>query len=136
MSADGERQAAMPINSCLSQNARNTALLMSLMKPEYYRTKVHECGRNTKKLFRITNNLVGSSIDVVLPKLQSSIDLAEEFNKFFSGKKPQDSIKHTMMKASQQSYELTTEYRRGLCLGPCCTAFTQDQSVGSSPSMG
>ena len=58
-----------------------TLLLRS--KKEYFCNKITELGNNHKQLQKLTNNLMGKTNEVTLPKHENSMDLANKFNTFF-----------------------------------------------------
>jgi len=50
---------------------------------EYYSHKVEYCGHDQKNLFKITNNLLVGTNEVILPTTKSSKKLAQDFSDFF-----------------------------------------------------
>jgi hypothetical protein len=52
----------------------------------YFGETITACGRDAKKLFRTTDQLIGGGVDAILPDHRSEGELAEEFNKFFMEK--------------------------------------------------
>ena len=51
----------------------------------FYSTKIEECGKDQKKLFKLTKNLMGSNSNVNLPHFTSAELLADKFSNYFIG---------------------------------------------------
>jgi len=49
----------------------------------FYSTKIGECGKDQKKLFKLTKNLMGSNSNVNLPHFISAELLADKFSNYF-----------------------------------------------------
>ena len=56
---------------------------------QYCSSKVEECGSDQKKLFKITNSLMGRKSMKVLPKTDSDLALANDFMTYFNDKTKQ-----------------------------------------------
>ena len=65
-------------------NASSRLLFQS--KQDYYSTNIIECGNGTKKLYKLTNKLMGKNQDVVLPTSDSDTELSNRFSDCFLGK--------------------------------------------------
>ena len=52
----------------------------------FYSTKIEECGKDQKKLFKLTKNLMGSNSNVNLPHFTSAELLADKFSNYFMRK--------------------------------------------------
>ena len=65
-------------------NASSRFLFQS--KQDYYSTNIIECRNDTKKLFKLTNKLMGKNQDVVWPTSDSDTELSNRFSDFFLGK--------------------------------------------------
>ena len=52
----------------------------------FYSTKIEQCGKDQKKLFKLTKNLMGSNSNVNLPHFTSAEILADKFNNYFMRK--------------------------------------------------
>jgi len=52
----------------------------------FYSTRIEECGQDQKKLFKLTNNLMGSNSNINLPDFTSDELLADKFSSFFMKK--------------------------------------------------
>lgn len=68
------------------EKCRQTNKLLLQCKRDYYSNKITEIGNDQKKLYRLTNNLMGNNHQTVLPSHQSEKDLANKFGEFFLGK--------------------------------------------------
>lgn len=60
--------------------------LLFQSKQDYYSTSIMECGNDTKRLFKLTNKLLGDNNEVILPTSDNDRDLSNEFGKYFLGK--------------------------------------------------
>ena len=60
--------------------------LLQRCKSAYYTEKVESCQNDSKSLFRITKNLLGTDSEAKLPKNDSSSQLAQDFSDFFINK--------------------------------------------------
>ena len=63
-----------------------TNRLLQKCKTEYYSDKISEFGNDQKRLFKLTNSLLGNTNTVVLPSHQSETELANIFGSYFLGK--------------------------------------------------
>ena len=52
-------------------------------KKDYYAEKLAQSKDNTRKLFKITGNLLGKNQKIVLPQCNDKQALSEKFNNFF-----------------------------------------------------
>ncbi|CAG2254533.1 unnamed protein product [Mytilus edulis] len=59
----------------------NKILIQS--KTDYFSNKISDIGNDHKKLFKLTNGLLGNSNDVILPSHQSEFELLNRFGHFF-----------------------------------------------------
>jgi hypothetical protein len=72
------------IKYTLERNNVNSLLIAA--RKEYFCEKISACGNDYKKLYFFLNRLLGKSKDVSLPEHDSSIDLANDFAKYFVSK--------------------------------------------------
>ena len=75
-------------------------------KAEYYCTMVDEAGRNMKKLFDVTNTLLGRTTPTLFPNSTDGVPLADRFNTFFV-----DKISRIMCRIDARAEATTTEYQ-------------------------
>ena len=60
--------------------------LLAQEKRLYYNSKIRECGRDTKSIQKVVDQLLYKNNSLVLPKSTSELELANSFCKFFSDK--------------------------------------------------
>lgn len=68
------------------EQCRTVAKLVLATKHSYYTDQVSQCGRDQKKLFRVTKKLLGDTGKVTLPSHTSAKALADQFTNFFTNK--------------------------------------------------
>ena len=78
-----ERTKLQVDQDIFNEKCREYHALIEKGKRNFIKNKITECGGDAKKLFRTTNQLIGASVDAVLPDHQSEEELAEDFNQFF-----------------------------------------------------
>ena len=60
--------------------------LIKKSKQDHYSNKISECGKDSKKLFNIAGEMMGSKRNITLPQSTSQKTLAENFNNYFAEK--------------------------------------------------
>ena len=75
-------------------------------KVEYYCTMVDEAGRNMKKLFDVTNTLLGRTTPTQFPCSTDGVPLPERFNTFFV-----DNISRIICRIDARAEPTVTEYQ-------------------------
>ena len=75
-------------------------------KAEYYCTMVDEAGRNMKKLFDVTNTLLGRTTPTQFPYSTDGVPLPERFNTFFV-----DKISRIICRIDARAEPTVTEYQ-------------------------
>ena len=73
-------------NQLYREQCRTVAKLVQSTKQSYYSAQITQCGRDQKKLFKLTRKLLGDTGKVILSPHTSPKDLAEQFSQFFSHK--------------------------------------------------
>ncbi|XP_062603507.1 uncharacterized protein LOC134265286 [Saccostrea cucullata] len=68
------------------ESSRSYSNSLTQCKKEFYSNKITECCRDSKKLYCLTNQLMGIKSDPVLPSSASRKDLSENFAEYFQGK--------------------------------------------------
>ena len=99
-----------------------TTTLAFNKKRTYFKTKIDECNGNSKSLFTCLNKLTDNKQETVLPRHESSTELAEGFRAYFKEKinnireafpaseaTPSNSSSFPLEKTILQTFELTTE---------------------------
>ncbi len=76
-------------------------------KKEYYSSKITECGRDQKKIFKLSKHLLGFTNTATLPSHSSPAELAERFSNYFSNKIL--SIRSNLITHEDNSYHGTEE---------------------------
>jgi len=66
--------------------SRNMNTLLFVEKKCFYSTKIEECGKDQKKLFKLTKNLMESNSNVNLPHFTSAELLADNSSSYFMRK--------------------------------------------------
>ena len=56
------------------------------VKSNYYHTKIPECGRDSKSLYRVMNSLLGRGSIFSLPSMSSVKEIVDSFSTFFTTK--------------------------------------------------
>jgi hypothetical protein len=77
------------------EHCRAVNRLLFQAKKCFYTTKIMECSKDQKQIFKLTKSLMGEKGEVILPTHTSAKDLANNFGEFFTSKieKIRDSIK-------------------------------------------
>ena len=88
--------------SCRNDYRRN----IIATKAEYYCTMVDDAGRNMKKLFDMTNTLLGRTTPSLFPSSTDGIPLADRFNTFFI-----DKISRILCRIDARAEATMTEYQ-------------------------
>lgn len=68
------------------EQCRTVNTLLFKARQDFFSDKIIACGRDQKKLFRVTRSLMGDKGEVTLPAHDSKQELAENFNRFFTDK--------------------------------------------------
>ena len=95
-------QCSVHVTSCRNDYRRH----LIATKAEYYCTMVDEAGRNMKKLFDVTNTLLGRTTPTQFPYSTDGVPLPERFNTFFV-----DKISRIICRIDARAEPTVTEYQ-------------------------
>ena len=83
------------------ENCRLYSKLLAQSKQEYYYRRISECGNDSKRLYGLTNRLLGKNQEPPLPASDSDAELPNKFAEFFVGKI--QSIRTLLQESNQTS---------------------------------
>ena len=83
------------------ETCRGYSKLLTQSKQEYYSRKITECGSDSKRLYSLTNRLLGKNQEPSLPNIDCDTELSNKFAAFFVGKI--QSIRTLLQDANQAS---------------------------------
>ncbi|XP_052791884.1 uncharacterized protein LOC128226025 [Mya arenaria] len=88
------------------QHCSEVNKLLKQSRIDYYTSQITQCGNDYKKLFKVTNTLLGKSNEVTLPSHSSPEQMAQDFSDFFVNKieKIRDSITSHRQSVSSSDY--------------------------------
>lgn len=108
------RQSKLEVHrQIFKEKCRINSKLLFESKQTYYSSNIIECGNDTKRLYKLTNTLMGKNQDAVLPVSECDTALSNKFSDFFLEKiqSIRENLQNANNSASNPEHSLSADIK-------------------------